>query len=277
MSSQSLGNKINQIIWDARASLFNQGELADLSYRALDTATKAVAELDQESIEIEYPIGWRADKTAISNKRVYQKDELQQRYRFLAFEQLPINGLVQLVTIVEAMLGDIVRAVVLKYPKKMGSKRTVSLEHVLEARSLEDVQVRAVDALLHDLSYRSPAEFSEAAKELISLNLLECPAFHCYMELKASRDIFIHNGGIANEIYVRKSGSHVRVRSGMRLPAGIEYFLESYESCLQLTEWLEEQLHEIWQSSDFDGRRARQLSLQLEQQTSAAPAPPPEN
>ncbi|MGH8604613.1 MAG: hypothetical protein ACREXR_18065, partial [Gammaproteobacteria bacterium] len=97
---------------------------------------------------------------------------------------------------------------------------------------LEDVHLCALDSLLNDLSYKSPKDFAESIDELLSINLLECPAFHRYMEVKVSRDIFIHNRGIANDVYVRKAASHVRVRSGMALPADTVYFLESYEYLL---------------------------------------------
>jgi hypothetical protein len=188
---------------------------------------------------------------------------LIKRYQFLAFHQLAINCLIQLVTIVEAMLGDVIRAVVLKYPQKLSSKRTMSLQSVLGARSIEELHLHATDALLNELFYKSPKEFAEVLEQLLSIKLLECPAFHRYMEVKASRDIFIHNRGIANEIYVRKAGSHLRVNAGSNLPADVNYFLESYEVCLQVTEWLEAALHEHWHSSMYEGRKNQQMALPL--------------
>ncbi|MBH0194357.1 MAG: hypothetical protein HP494_01875 [Nitrospira sp.] len=161
------------------------------------------------------------------------------------------------------MLGDLIRAIVLKYPQKLGSKRMIALQTILEASSIEEIHVRATDALLNELSYKSPGEFAASAQQLLSVNLFECPSFHKYMEIKASRDIFIHNRGIANEIYERKAGSHMRVRSGMYLPADTVYFLESYEACLQLTEWLEAKLHEHWHSSFFEDKQQKQTELRL--------------
>jgi hypothetical protein len=135
---------------------------------------------------------------------------------------------------------------------------------VLESASIEDIHLRATDTLLNELSYKSPAEFAESMKELLSVNLLECPAFQRFVEMKATRDIYIHNQGIANDTYVRKSGPHVRVRAGMKLPVDIRYFMQSYESCLQLTEWLEKEMHERWNSSEYELYAQRQMKLQLE-------------
>ena len=142
---ENLGNQLYRIIDDAKSALFDQGELAQLTYSAFDIAARGMQESEQEEIDVTFPIGYRADKTAIESTRTYKKDELLGRYQFLAFHQLSVNGIVQLVTIVEAMLGDIVRSVVLKYPQKLGSKRSIPMKVVLEANgtklSLSDTSV----------------------------------------------------------------------------------------------------------------------------------------
>ena len=49
----------------------------------------------------------------------------------------------------------------------------------------------------------------------------------------------------------------------MDLPADLQYFLESYEHCLQIADWLEEQLHSHWHSSEYEDRRQPQLKMPL--------------
>lgn len=241
--------------------MFDQGELAQLTYGAFDIAARGMQEMQQDEIEVSFPVGYQADRTAIPSTRTYRKEQLLSKYQFLAFHQLSVNALVQLVTLVETMLGDIVRAVVVRYPHKLGAKRNLSIQAVLESTSLEEVHLRATDSLLNELAYKSPAEFAESVQPLISVNLMECPAFHRYVEVKATRDIFIHNRGIANDVYVRKAGSHARVKAGMSLPADIQYFLESYECCLQIADWLEVELHGHWHSSDYEDRESPQIPL----------------
>lgn len=142
------------------------------------------------------------------------------------------------------------------------------MQAILESTSLEEVHLRATEALLNELAYKSPAEFAESFQQLLSVNLLECPAFHRYMEVKATRDIFIHNRGIANDIYLRKAGMHARVQAGMRLPADIQYFLESYEQCLQIVDWLETELHSHWHSSEYEDQKNPQMKMSLVPQAS---------
>lgn len=256
MSPPNIGNTLYLLVSNARHALFDQGELAQLTYGAFDVVATNVTNSDVPEIEISFPVGYRPDKTSILSTRKYTKQELLARYQFLAFHQMPVNGIGQLVTITEALLGDIVRTVIVRYPQKLGAKRSIQLQAILEAQSLEEVHLRATDALLNELSYKSPAEFSEALNNLLSINLLECPAFHKYVEVKATRDIYVHNRGLINETYLKKSGSHARARNGAVLPVDIPYFLESYEACLQVTEWLEQELDQHWHSSEREAARS---------------------
>ncbi len=258
-----LGNKLNAILRTSIASLFEQGELAELTYGAFNIAALTVRQGDQSNLTVSFPVGYRPDRTTIQSQRQYTKDELIQRYELLAIRQLSINEIIQFVTIIEAMLGDVLRAVVVRYPNKLGGKRTVTVQAVLEATSLEEVMLRATDSLMNELSYKSPADFAESFEDLTGINLLECPSYHRYVEIKASRDIFIHNRGIANAVYVRKAGSHARTREGSGLHADSQYLLESYEHCLQLCEWLQRQLHIKWHSSDYEQDQRSQLPLPL--------------
>lgn len=259
----NLGNLLNSMVSSSKNAIFEQGELAQLTYLAFDIAATHVLDADEPTVDVNIPVGYGADRRTMLSTRSYQKDELHRRYQFLASHQLSVNALVQLVTIMETMLGDVVRTVVVQYPQKLGAKKTIQLQAVLEATSLEEVHLRATDSLLNELSYKSPGEFAEHCNILLGINLLESPAFHRYVEVKASRDIFVHNRGVANEVYARKASSHARVRSGQRLPANTEYFLESYETCLQLAEWLEQELHNRWHSSVFEERKTAQLALPL--------------
>jgi hypothetical protein len=68
---------------------------------------------------------------------------------------------------------------------------------------------------------------------------------------------------LEEERHERKAGSHMRVRAGMNLPADTVYFLESYEACLQFTEWLEAKLHERWHSSFFEEKQQTEMKLKV--------------
>ena len=171
MPNPNLGNLLNQIVTCARHAMFDQGELAELTYGAFNIAVRSLQESSGEEIEVTFPVGYMADRTTIPATRTYRKDELLSKYQFLAFQQLSVNALVQLVTLVETMLSDVVRAVVVRYPQKLGAKRSIPIQAVLESTSMEEIHIRATDALLNELSYKSPAEFAEQVCQLLSVNL----------------------------------------------------------------------------------------------------------
>lgn len=264
-----LGNKLNRLIGDARMVLFKQGELTQLTYFAFEAMESQVQQRSEETLFFDYPVGWRPDNQPIMSRKSYDKHTLLAHYQYLSNQELSKNGVIRLVTIVEALLGDMVRAIVLKYPKKLGVKREIPLTVVLEALTIEDVHIRATDLLLNNISYKSPREFAEEVASLMSINLLECPAFHRYMEMKATRDIHIHNRGFANDTYVRKADTHARVAAGTFLPIDLHYFMTAYEACLQFTEWLEKRAHDQWHSSEFE---SSQLQLELKPVQQAEPS-----
>src|SRR5690606_1147407 len=129
-----------------------------LTYGAFDVTAGKLNELEQDEIEIPIPVAYKPDRSTVTSPRTYTKSELLNRYHYLANHQLAVNGIVQLVTIVEAMLNDVVRLIVLKYPKKLGNKRSVPMEAVLDAASIEELHLRATDLLLNEMSYKSPGE-----------------------------------------------------------------------------------------------------------------------
>lgn len=255
-----IGNEINGILRNSKTLLYAQGELAQLTHTAFIQITEQIKGSDKEEITVDVPIGYRPDKVPMTSPHTYKKQELLERYSFLTFTQIPINGIYQLVIIIEATLGDLVRKVVARYPNKLSTKRQISTQKVLEANSIEELHVTAIDSLLNDLSYKSPREFASELESILSINVVECPAYHHYIEMKATRDILIHNQGIANETYVAKAGSHARVPAGGRLPTTQSYFLEVYEECLRLVEWLESKLHDKWHSSEYEQEQAAKAS-----------------
>ncbi len=254
MTTIDLGNQLNKLACAARGTLFRQSELAQLTYGAFDIAYRKVQDDSNEVVELSFPVGWTADHKPISSTKKYSKQELLTQYQFLAINQLASNGILHLVTIVEAMTEDLLRAVFLKYPHKLGSDTKVTVGSILECNSIEAVHAHAVETLLNRLAYKSPAEFADEVEKQMGINLLECGAFHRYMEIKATRDVYIHNRGMANKTYVRKAGQHARVQAGNFLPTDVQYFLESFEQCVQLTEWWEKQLHDKWHSSEYEAR-----------------------
>lgn len=262
---ETFGDKLIEIINSSRSQLFLQGEMAQLTYISFEQMTTWVDNQKEDTIPISYPIGYNPDKTTMmSQPHNYSKEDLKERYAFLGLNKLPIDAIYQLVTITETMLNDLLRAILIEFPKKIPNKRKLDIDQVLACDNLDQIKLAIVDTILNEFAYKSPKEYADEFSFYTGVKLLENPVFHQYIELKATRDIHIHNKGIANEIYLNKAGVLARVKSGRYLPVTIQYFLEMYEQCLQLTEVLERALNDIWPSLVYKNRK--QLSIQEDQQ-----------
>jgi hypothetical protein len=262
---ETFGDKLIEITNLSRNQLFLQGEMAQLTYISFEQMITWVDNQKEDTIPISYPIGYNPDKTTMmSQPHNYTKDDLKERYAFLGLNKLPIDAIYQLVTITETMLNDILRAILIEFPKKIPNKRKLDIDQVLACDNLDQIKLAIVDSILNEFAYKSPKEYADEFSFYTGVKLLETPVFHQYIELKATRDIHIHNKGVANEIYLNKAGVLARVKSGNYLPVTIQYFLEMYEQCLQLTEVLERALNDIWPSSVYKNRK--QLSIQEDQQ-----------
>ena len=263
---ETFGNKLNKLLKESKSLLFLQGEMAQLTYLSFEQNVEWINQLEEgATIPISYPLGYRADHTPImSDPKNYSKEELTERYNFLGLNKLPIDSIFQLVTIMESLLNDILRTILIEYPNKIPSKKQVEVNCILLSSSIEEAKIFIVDNILNEIAYKSPRDYAIEFDKYTSVNLLENPVFHKYIELKATRDIHIHNAGKANEIYTTKAGVLSRVKSGEYLPVDIPYFLMSYEQCLQLNEILEVELDKIWPSENFRNRIATTNSSEKE-------------
>lgn len=254
---ETLGNKLYDKTQNTRGALFIQGEMTQLTYISFEKNIEWVNSLDENAtFPISYPLGYRADHTPImSNPRNYRKEELTDRYKHLALNKLPIDSIFQLVTIIETMLNDIIRIILIEYPGKIPSKKQVDVSCILSSSSIEEIKTLLVDNILNEITYKSPKDYAAEFEKFTGVKLLESPAFHKYIELKATRDIHIHNRGIVNDIYASKAGILARVKNGEYLPVDIPYFLMSYEQCIQLTEYLETEFDKVWPSEEYRKRK----------------------
>ncbi|KOP38827.1 hypothetical protein DBB36_00930 [Flavobacterium sp. WLB] len=249
----TFGDRLNELINNATALIFLQAEMAQLTILSFEQNISWINELEEgKTIPIAYPLGFNADHTPMMSKpKEYTKEELLKKYRHLGTNSLPLNSILQLVTLLEALLNDILRMILIEYPNKIPSKKSVDINSILLSNSIEEAKIHIVDSILNEIAYKSPRDYAKEFETYTGVNLLESPVFHRFIELKATRDIHIHNMGMANDIYTTKAGVLARVNSGKYLPVDMQYFLMSYEYCLQLTEVLEKELDKIWPSEEF--------------------------
>jgi len=71
--------------------------------------------------------------------------------------------------------------------------------------------------------YGPPERYFAYVQTILSIEI-EKELKDSFAEMKASRDIIVHNSGIANDLYIAKSGKKARARPGDRLQINRAYF-----------------------------------------------------
>lgn len=125
----------------------------------------------------------------------------------LSFETVFSAALfVNLVSEVEHFFVSCAVTAIRLYPGKVG-RETFRLSDILAATSSDELVERAANQALQDLMYKKPSEYLSDLCEILSIDkssLLEI--WPDFVEMKARRDLGVHNNWVANTTYLRKLG-----------------------------------------------------------------------
>lgn len=123
----------------------------------------------------------------------------------------------------EAFLASTLVEVLKKYPWKLGTAdKKVSLEVVIESESRDEIVERIAEEHVSSLLYGSPGDYLAGVSNITS-SAIPDEMSGKFAEVKATRDVLVHNRGIANELYSRKSGDYARVQPGEAIPIDQRY------------------------------------------------------
>jgi len=156
--------------------------------------------------------------------------ELKEIYGRFISRELYENFIVSAVSQFESTLFEVLRLVIIAYPKKLTlniqgvqTDRNVPLEVLLQSSSLDGALAEVIRRRINSISYASPQAYLEYLNRIAGITITD-PSFHDYLEIKATRDLIIHNAGIINDIYIQKSGNKARGAIGERLTIDARYF-----------------------------------------------------
>jgi len=118
-----------------------------------------------------------------------------------------------MVSRMEAYVQDCVALVAITYPKKLSiladKNGGIPIDIFLDNESRDDVIRRFVMLRCEGLMFSKPAEYLAKAATVMSIELDE-EDINNFLEIKATRDIIIHNSGRINKIYIEKAGKKGR-------------------------------------------------------------------
>ena len=169
----------------------------------------------------------RQGKKGLAKRTPKEVSTLFERF---ATRDLHANLLVACVSRLESLLNDVLRAFLTKYPAKLSiglkggdSSKSVAISVVIEADDITDVLGSIADSRLQGVFYAEPKEYLGYFESVCGVKLPE-KSFLEFVEIKATRDLVIHNNGLANDLYVRKAGSLARAKTGQPVSIDEAYF-----------------------------------------------------
>ena len=134
----------------------------------------------------------------------------------------------QSVSLFEDFFFDLLRHWLAASPESL-SKKQVEFSRVLDAPDRATIVLEVVDKELNELKYKRVADWFAYLDKRIKLGCPTSDEIGQLAEIKASRDILVHNKGIANATYLEKAGSRARYKAGERLEVPEQYHRESWE------------------------------------------------
>ena len=107
-------------------------------------------------------------------------------------------------------------------------KKPVNLATILDAVDKDAILGFVIDRELNALKYQRLTSWFEYLNDRVNLGYPTDEQIKRLAEIKASRDILIHNRGIVNETYLQKAGDRARYRLDQRLEIPEPYLLDSW-------------------------------------------------
>lgn len=137
------------------------------------------------------------------------------------------------VSLFERFVLDLVRLWLTEYPDNLSGKQ-LEFQTVLDAADRDAIVAAVVQDKVLGLGYNSIAKWFEYLEKIAKLGCPDQDQIERLAEIKASRDVLVHNNGIANSIYVAKSMGRARFADGDNLELPERYHLESWQLLIQV-------------------------------------------
>ena len=101
--------------------------------------------------------------------------------------------------------------------------KTINIDMVLAAKSKEQLLSSLINKQMQGIFYGAPTRYLEYIEAILSIKL-PTNVKDRFVEIKATRDLIVHNSGMVNETYLEKAGKLARAANHKKLPVTADYF-----------------------------------------------------
>lgn len=154
--------------------------------------------------------------------------QLASRSRRYVEEQLAEATFQQFISILEGYIFDLLRLWLLAYPQNLIGKK-VDFKTVLDAPNKDAITSLVVSRELNEILYERPTGWFAYLEDKAKLGCPNPDEIDRIAEAKASRDVLVHNRGVASKSYESKAGNLARFKDGQRIEIPEHYHLETWE------------------------------------------------
>ena len=137
------------------------------------------------------------------------------------------------VSLFEQFVFDFLRAWLEEYPGSLSGNQ-LHFRTVLDATDKSEIIAAVVQKEVLGLAYKRVADWFAYLDNIAKLGCPTQDQIQRLAEVKASRDVLVHNNGVANVIYVDKSMGQARFADGDMLEVPEHYHRESWQLIKQL-------------------------------------------
>ena len=146
---------------------------------------------------------------------------------------LPNSVFVFIVSQVESCLNEVFSLILHFDVRRLKTKiqdfdhtRKIEINDILDLPSKEAIVDSIIQKELAALWYAGPKKQIEYLKKVLSVNIQE-DIIADWIEIKASRDLVVHNSSIVNQVYIDKVGNKKRGEIGNEITIDFNYFQNS--------------------------------------------------
>ncbi len=177
-------------------------------------------------------------------KKEYQKFEAREKQKEILYR----GSLLLVVTYFENLIASVLRENFAKYPQRIAlNEKSVSYKMLTEVNDIEEIKDILIDQEVTNKMYESLLDWKNYFQKNIKLELKAWEEkFDVLQEIIARRNLYVHNNGIINNIYIKLIHDDDQYSLGEELIIDREYIDESVNTIeylgmsLLIESWLKE-------------------------------------
>lgn len=133
------------------------------------------------------------------------------------------------VALFEHLFFDMLRLLLADQPLRLPGKRQIEYSVIVAAKTKDEIVSNLIERELNEIKYKSVSDWFTYLERLVSKCTVSEADLGGIAEAKATRDIFVHNAGVANKTYLQKAGPFARFKVGEEASVDADYTLEIWQ------------------------------------------------